>query len=146
MKIKRLRSITPKKKIQSQAQIKNKDDSKTNFSKNLPNSFIKSFKNLINDYAVSPLNLIEKITGKAKGNVDLLKLVNVSATGGQNLSNANKINNKGINDFSLNSNTKKSEKEKEFKSIISNINLKELQNSLENDSKRILDMSEDINN
>lgn len=39
-----------------------------------------------------------------------------------------------------------SKKEKEFKDIISNINLQELQNSLENNSRHIFNMSEDVTN
>ncbi len=127
-KIKRLRSSTPKKEIY--------------IAKNIQNSLIKSFKNFKNNSSVNRLNLTEKISKRNIVNLNQEKLVNSSSRYQQDILNSNK---KTINDFSLNRDSNKNDKEKEFNKIISYINLQELQNCLDKDSRQILNMSEDIN-
>jgi succinate dehydrogenase/fumarate reductase-like Fe-S protein len=138
--MKRIRSQTPKKKIDTNDHIKNKENQNKYFSKDVPNSLIKSFKN-IKGSTLSPLNLTEKLIGKTIENVKQENRINTAETIYQNLSKHN--NNKGIKDLTVNT-SKWSDKEKEFKNIISNINLKELQKSLEKHSLQLF--SEDINN
>jgi len=128
--MKRIRSQTPKKKIGTNDNIKNKDNQNKYFSKDVPNSLIKSFKN-IKGSTLSPLNLTEKLIGKTIENVKQANRIDTAETIYQNLSKCN--NNKGIKDLTVNP-SERSVKEKEFKNIISNINLKELQKSLEKHS------------
>ncbi len=155
LKIKRVRSPTPKKQIHSHVCKKFKGDPNKFFSKNLPNSLLKTFNIALQNSAFKSV----KSTGNFWGNMsnkeyNSKKLIKSSTTDQLEKSNKNKsINNnnykknnnsknnkKTLNEFNLDSNnSKKNEKEKALKNIINNVNLKESMINLEKESNIMRD-------
>lgn len=134
-KIKRVRSPTPKKIVQSHVCKKFKGDPNKFFSKNPPNSILKVFNIPIDNSGLRSVRSIGKFSERIFNKTTTDKRLTDNAVNQQNKPDKFKNNNNKLHEFNLDSNdSKKNQKEKELNNIISNINLEESMNSLEKDS------------